>query len=171
LASAVPWIKGKSVFNFKITLMLGELTSAQVDHVLHSQFVGRIGCCVKNEMYIVPVTYALSGGYIYVTSKEGMKTDMMRQNPSVCFEVDIIENMANWRSVVLWGEYQELNDERERKKAIKILADKVMPLITSETIKPKRQTMAPAIVEKERRPIVYRILITKKTGRYEKTHQ
>ena len=150
--------------------MLGELTKQQIDNVLQSQFVGRIGCCVNNHVYVVPVTFAYDGSYIYVTSKEGMKIDIMRKNPQVCIEVDVIENMANWRSVILWGEYQELSDDRERKKATKILADKVLPLITSETMRPKRQTMSPAIVEKERKSIVYRILITKKSGRYEKNY-
>lgn len=150
--------------------MLGELTNEQIDFVLHGQYVGRIGCYADNNVYVVPVTFAYDSRYVYVTSKEGLKVEMMRKNPKVCFEVDIIENMANWRSVILRGEFQELNDERERKKALKVLSEKVMPLITSETVKPLRQTMSPEMVVKERKPIVYRILITEKTGRFEKTH-
>lgn len=150
--------------------MLGELTEEQIDHVLQSQVVGRLGCSNNMDIYVVPVTFAYDGTYIYVLSKEGTKVNMMRRNPNVCFEVDVIENMANWRSVILWGEYQELEDDREKRKAMNILANKVMPLITSETIKPLRQPMAPHIVEKEKKPIAYRILITKKTGRFEKVY-
>jgi len=83
--------------------MLGRLTDDQIDHVLNTQFIGRIGCSMKNKMYVVPVTYVFHEGHIYVHSKEGLKIKMMRDNPEVCFQVDKIENMTNWRSVILWG--------------------------------------------------------------------
>jgi nitroimidazol reductase NimA-like FMN-containing flavoprotein (pyridoxamine 5'-phosphate oxidase superfamily) len=69
--------------------------------------VGRLGCSTDGKMYIVPVTFVYDGTYIYAHSKEGLKIKMMRNNPSVCFEVDIIDNLTNWRSVILWGEYEE----------------------------------------------------------------
>ena len=36
----------------------------------------------------------------------------MRQNPSVCFEVDHVEDLVNWYSVVCRGEYEELYGEQ-----------------------------------------------------------
>lgn len=149
--------------------MLGNLTHHQIDHVLQSQYVGRIGCCVDNQPFVVPVTFVYDGTCIYASSKEGMKVDMMRKNPRVCLEVDVIENMANWRSVVVTGRYQELIEEKEREKAIAMLSEKYSPMIASETLRPKRQEEEPQIVEKEKRPIVYQIHITEKTGRYEKS--
>ena len=81
--------------------MLGALYKPQIDHVLHSQVVGRIGCYADGKLYVVPITYAYDGKYIYAHSKDGMKIKMMRKNPHVCFEVDVMENMANWRSVIV----------------------------------------------------------------------
>ncbi len=149
--------------------MLGKMTNPQIDTILHSQYVGRIGCCVDQQPYVVPVTFAYDGTYLYATSKEGQKIDMMRKNPHVCLEVDIIDNMANWRSVVVIGLYQELVDEHDRKKSLTLLTEKVMPLITSQTVKPKQPTLSSQIIEKEKRPILFRIKIKEKTGRYEKT--
>lgn len=148
--------------------MLGELNNEQIQHVLNSQVVGRLGCYADGEVYVVPITFAYDGTYIYSRSKDGAKIKMMRENNRVCFEVDIIENMANWRSVIVWGTYEELTDEESQQKALQTLEAKIAPFITSETVRPHRQTMSPQIVEKEKKAIVYRIRVEKKTGRFEK---
>lgn len=150
--------------------MVGELSSEQIQHVLQSQIVGRIGCCLKNEMYIVPVAYAYHKEFIYAHSMEGQKIQMMRKNPHICFQVDSIDNMTNWRSVLLWGDFEELKTEKERKVGIKILLDRFMPYMTSETVQPTHaRSHPPAIVEKGSRAVIYRIKVTKTSGRFEKT--
>jgi len=149
--------------------MLGTLTRSQIEHVLRSQTIGRIACCVDDEIYIVPVTYVCAKGYIYAHSKEGQKIRFMRRKPRVCFQVDAVENMANWRSVVVWGTYEELKTERDRKAGMKIIIDRLMPLITSATAMPSHvHTEAPRMVEKPVKAVVYRIKIEKATGRFEK---
>ena len=37
---------------------------------------------------------------------------MMRENPWVCVEVDHMDNLANWRSVIAWGRFEELGGWR-----------------------------------------------------------
>ncbi|MBT1686477.1 pyridoxamine 5'-phosphate oxidase family protein [Dawidia soli] len=149
--------------------MMGILTEEQARHLLQSQLVGRIGCYAGKEIYVVPVTYALRDGYIYAHSREGQKVRMMRKNTAVCLQVDAIENMSNWRSVIAWGEFQELVSERERNAGLKILRDRVTPFVTSETVRPHVVPAPPEVIEKERKAVVYRIHITKITGRFEKT--
>ncbi|WP_298733409.1 hypothetical protein [uncultured Chitinophaga sp.] len=48
----------------------------------------------------MPVSYAFNGKYVIAHSKEDMKISMMRKHPQVCFQVDEIEDYANWRSVI-----------------------------------------------------------------------
>ncbi len=149
--------------------MLGSLSKTQIDHVLDSQMIGRIGCHADGKTFVVPVTYAYDGKYIYAHSKEGVKIKIMRKNPKVCFEVDIVDNMANWRSVILWGEYEELKDAASQEKGMKILTDRLMPLVASETLHSnEHHSMRPQLVEKQQKTIVYRIKIMESTGRYEK---
>jgi nitroimidazol reductase NimA-like FMN-containing flavoprotein (pyridoxamine 5'-phosphate oxidase superfamily) len=149
--------------------MLGELSRDQIQQVLQSQIVGRIGCCFKNEMYVVPVTYAIHKEFIYAHSKEGLKVQMMRKNPHVCFQVDSIDNMTNWRSVLLWGDFEELKTEKEQRMGMKILADRLTPYMISETVRPAQSPHPPDIIEKEFKALAYRIRIIKTTGRFEKT--
>jgi len=148
--------------------MLGTLTPQQIEHVLQSQTTGRIGCYAKGQVYVVPVTYAYSEGYIYAHSQEGRKILMMRENPNVCFEVEAIENMANWRTVIAWGQYEELKSENERQAGMSILQSRFMPVVTSATVMPSHG-MGPEIVEKAKRAVVYRIKLAESTGRYEVT--
>lgn len=149
--------------------MLGILTKNQINQVLDSQVLGRIGCYGDGKVYVVPVTYAYDGKYIYAHSKEGMKIKVMRKNPKVCFEVDSVDNMANWRSVILWGEYEELKSSASKEKGMKILIDRLKPLMASETVySDEHLSMRPQTVENQIKAIVYRIKILESSGRYEK---
>lgn len=151
--------------------MLGKLTDDQIDHVLNNQFVGRIGCCSQNKMYVVPVTYVYHKDTIYVHSKEGLKVKMMRENPEVCFEVDAVDNMTNWRSVILWGKYEELKSEEDQQLALKILTDHFAPFTISQSVRTSStENVSHDTLHKGRlRPVAYRIVIREKTGRFEKS--
>ena len=87
--------------------MLGEMTEGQIDQVLASQVIGRIGCHADGKTYVVPVAFAFDGRHIYAHSRNGLKIAMMRKNPTVCFEVESIENMRNWRCVIVNGAFME----------------------------------------------------------------
>ena len=147
--------------------MLGSLNKSQISEVLRHELVGRLACYANKKLYIVPVTYAYDGKYIYVRSKEGTKVKMMRKNPEVCFEVDSIDNLAHWRSVVVWGKYQELKTRQEQETGRKVLRERLLPFINSETTE-RHEMRAPHIVEKQQKAIVYRITVREATGRFEK---
>jgi uncharacterized protein len=149
--------------------MLGKLTDAQIDQVLHAQSLGRIGCYANQKIYVVPVTYVFHDGYIYAHSKEGLKVKMMRENPKVCFQVDAVENMTNWRSVIVWGQYEELKSESQQQAGMSIMMDRLAPFITSETVRASHDfSHAPEKIEKRFKAVAYRIKVTEKTGRFEK---
>ena len=146
--------------------MLGELTPQEVESILHSQFVGRIGCADAGQVFVVPIAYAYD--CIYCHSKEGMKIKMMRQNPSVCFEVDKVSTLMNWESVIVWGTYEEISSQNERQAALKIFGDRMKPLEPNELIAPMMRQPEPHPVGATYKPIFFRIKIQKKTGRFER---
>jgi uncharacterized protein len=147
--------------------MFGELDKDEIDTLLRTQVIGRIGCQTDGKLYIVPITYVFDGESIIGHTAEGMKTEIMRQNPNVCFEVDHVENMLNWQSVIVWGVYEELQGNDAR-LAMQKLINKIQPLITSET---SLQTHGIEVHQLEtggKKIIIYRIKISEKTGRFEK---
>ena len=113
--------------------MLGQLNDTQIQNILSSQAVGRLACTDGKKPYIVPVTYTYDGKYIYGQTNEGTKLKMLRKNPNVCFEVDMMMDMRNWQSVIVYGKFEELKNE-QAKKARDILFGRVFSLMTSSTI-------------------------------------
>src|SRR5476651_2664138 len=99
--------------------MFGKLNANEIGEVLKHQILGRIGCHSGDITYIVPISYAYDGEYVYAHTQEGLKMEIMRQNPQVCFEVELLENMANWKTVIAWGEFEEIKEEAERRKGFK----------------------------------------------------
>jgi len=148
--------------------MLGALTPAQIEEVLTKEVVARIGCFANGRPYVVPITYTYDGESIIGHSAHGMKIDMMRRNPNVCVEVDHVDDLASWRSVIAWGKYEELTGEAAF-VAIEALVKRLEPLTVSQTSIPTvhharphgREPIAEGV-------IVYRIRLTEKTGRFER---
>lgn len=148
--------------------MIGELNYNQIKNVLSSQAVGRLACSDGKQPYIIPVTYAYDGKHVYGQVIEGTKLKLLRKNPKVCFEVDMIINMANWQSVLVYGVFEELKNT-EAKRAREFLFDRVFPLMTSSTIHPFGHEEKGKVNDSTRiKPVMYRIKISKITGRFEK---
>jgi uncharacterized protein len=148
--------------------MLGELNQEQIEHVLASNVIGRIGCYAEAKIYVVPVTYIYVDGCVFGHTKVGMKTEMLSKNPKCCFEVDVMQNMANWQSVIAWGTWEVLEGEAA-KIAMQKLITHLMPLMTSQSSTPSHgleQVHHPE--EMHATAVVYKINIEEKTGRFEK---
>jgi nitroimidazol reductase NimA-like FMN-containing flavoprotein (pyridoxamine 5'-phosphate oxidase superfamily) len=149
--------------------MIGKLTNEQIDEVLKANVLGRIGCNDGKKTYVVPINYVFDGKFIIGHSVAGLKIQMMRKNPEVCFEVDEMKSFTNWKSVIVWGTYQELTEERDRYGAMKLFVDRMMKMKISETAVPpeiSEQRVHPRSPGNIK-PVIYRIVITEKTGRYE----
>jgi hypothetical protein len=151
--------------------MIGELQPQQIEEVLSSQVVGRIGCHAGGETYIVPISYAYDGTYVYCHTHEGKKLDMMRQNPKICFEVDDLKDMANWRSVIAKGTFQELVSRHERNNAMQTLLNRYLPVLSSITT--HLGEFWPFIPDdtREIKGVVFRIALKEKTGRFESGYE
>ncbi|MFT3824030.1 MAG: pyridoxamine 5'-phosphate oxidase family protein [Chitinophagaceae bacterium] len=147
--------------------MLGVLTNDEIEATIKSQLIGRVGCHADGITYVVPMSYAYDGEYVYGHSKEGMKLDMMRSNPEICFEVDDMADMANWRCVVMWGTFEELKEPEPRKAAFKHLVARVLPMNSSETTHLSPTWPFPDDHIETVEGVTFRIRITKKTGRFE----
>ena len=141
--------------------MLGELTTIQIEDVLRQNLVGRIGAHAYGRTYVVPITYAYDGRAIYGHSGEGMKLHMMRKNPRVCFEVDYMDDMANWMSVIAWGAFEELHGDAAS-EAMEFLVRELEPRLEG----PPGDSAHPH--SGDVRPVLYRIVLEEKTGRFER---
>jgi nitroimidazol reductase NimA-like FMN-containing flavoprotein (pyridoxamine 5'-phosphate oxidase superfamily) len=143
------------------------LSDDEVDQALRSEVVGRLGCHAEGKTYVVPVLYAYDGQFIYGHTNEGMKLRMLRANPLVCFEVDHSEGLANWQSVIAWGQFEELYGMKAD-RAEQLLVDRIKLFLADTN---RRLPRAQGDVEGQpdgrmpRRAVVYRIGLTERSGR------
>jgi len=149
--------------------MLGILSNSQINGILENNINGRIGFTDGKIVHIVPITYLYDGIYIIAHSKDGLKIKIMRQHPNVCFQVDEILDQTNWKSVLAWGNYEELIEPRERHYALDRLIRLVNNLKMSETafITHVGSNEGHLVNPEEIKTIVFRIKIENKTGRFE----
>jgi nitroimidazol reductase NimA-like FMN-containing flavoprotein (pyridoxamine 5'-phosphate oxidase superfamily) len=125
-----------------------DLSRDEVDELLRTQFVARIGCAAGGEIYVVPIIYAYDGEAFYVASVEGRKVEMMRAEPRVCFEVDRYE-AGSWWSAIAYGRYEELQgDDVER----------ALDLLAARFGRERQRSAGPGTV-------VFRIVLDEVTGR------
>lgn len=150
--------------------MLGDLNEQEVVEILQNNIIGRIGCTDGSAVYVVPVSYVIVDGSALCHSHMGLKIEMMRKNPSVCFEVDEVRSYDDWRCVIAWGTYTELTDEEDIKQAKSYFSEYMLNMKTSKNpsspeTQADRQHEGTASFDV---PIFYKIAFTKITGRFEK---
>jgi nitroimidazol reductase NimA-like FMN-containing flavoprotein (pyridoxamine 5'-phosphate oxidase superfamily) len=146
--------------------MLGTLSSTEIEAILKRAVIGRIGYRDGERVWVVPITYAYDGTSVIAHSREGHKTRAMRASPSVCFEVEEIDDLAAWRSVVAQGRFEVLSGD-EAIAAMAAFVARMRPLMTSETARPTHGSGGSADAGSEP-PVLYRIVLTEKTGRFER---
>jgi len=117
---------------------------------------GRLGCVDHGEPYVVPINYVFDDESIYSHSLPGRKIDAMRAHPRACLQVDKIENDLEWRSVIAYGNFEEIRGPGDRRSILgKLLAR--FPLLTPVESAMVRDAAAPD-------SIVFRIIVDRITG-------
>ena len=149
--------------------MIDKLNQEEIENLLHHQIVGHLGCHADGITYIVPVSYAYDGTYIYCHGYEGKKMEMLRKNPKICFQVDEMTDMADWKSVIAWGEFEELKDKNEKNEAFRILLKRALPIHSSITTHLGSQWPFSSDDLGTIEGVAFRIKIKEKTGRFERT--
>jgi len=89
-------------------MMINELTEKDCSEFLSRISLGRLGCALDGQPYVVPIYFAHDDDNIYALATFGQKIEWMRANPKVCVQVDEIKGEGQWTSVIVNGQYQEL---------------------------------------------------------------
>lgn len=136
--------------------MIKEMSVQQAHELLRRGRVGRLGCVVEGEPYVVPVNYVMDGEVVFIHSLPGRKVEAMRASPRVCLQVDEIRDEFNWKSVLAFGNYEEITDPTERSRALNRLLASFPRLTPVETFIAE-DAAAPS-------PIAFRVRINRLTG-------
>ena len=132
------------------------LSEAEARNFIAGGKIGRLGCVDNGEPYVVPINYVFEDVSIYSHSLPGRKIDAMRTHARACLQVDEIESDLVWRSVIAYGNFEEIRVPSDRRRILKKLFDR-FPLLTPVESVMARDASAPDT-------IVFRIIVDRITG-------
>lgn len=89
-----------------------DLSRAECEALLTSQHVGRMAFAFRNRVDVEPVHFVYRNGWIYGRTQSGTKLAVLAHHPWVAFEVDEVEALFSWRSVVVHGRVEFPTAER-----------------------------------------------------------
>jgi hypothetical protein len=146
-----------------------------VEEILNRSPVGHLGLSWKNQPYVVPLLFAYEQGNIYLHSSDsGMMMQFLRNNSSVCFEVEEFLNIVpgplpckysnTYRSVIAFGTAQILTDPDEKTAGMRLIVAKyageeVSRALTRDMVEDYRSMLL------HRSTVVFKIHIDQMTGK------
>lgn len=88
-----------------------ELAPKECVSLLERQVVGRLAFTHQDRVDIEPVHYVHDDGWLYGRTQPGTKLEIVTHNRWVCVEVDEVEALFDWRSVVVKGGFYILRKD------------------------------------------------------------
>lgn len=109
-----------------------------IDSLLTKATTCRLGMCADNVPYVVPMNFAHQGNTVFLhCAKKGKRYDMLKQNPKVCFEIDIdggpiasavpqnaCKSGYAYQSLIANGKVRFIDDDAEKISALKLICKK-----------------------------------------------
>lgn len=136
--------------------MTKTLNESEALSLINGCKVGRLGCVVKGEPYVVPINYLFEDGAVYGHSLPGRKIRALRVHPRACLQVDDSNNDFQWRSAIAFGSFEEIQNEVERAQVLRKLIER-FPLLTPVESVASKGAASPEV-------IVFRIRVDRITG-------
>jgi nitroimidazol reductase NimA-like FMN-containing flavoprotein (pyridoxamine 5'-phosphate oxidase superfamily) len=137
---------------------------AELRRILEAARVCRVAMVDGDRPYLVPLSFALDGEDLVLHSAmEGRKLEVLRRNPSVCFEVEEGVEVAvgstpcdtgmRFRTVIGFGEVEFVEDGAERARLLTLFVPRYGPVGV-----PISEVVA-------RRTVVMRVRVRELTGK------
>jgi nitroimidazol reductase NimA-like FMN-containing flavoprotein (pyridoxamine 5'-phosphate oxidase superfamily) len=130
----------------------GKYDRETVYAILDAAFVCHVGFCVEGQPYVIPTNYGRSGDTVYLHGSAASR--MLRalsEGVPVCVTVTLVDGLVlarsafhhsvNYRSVVMLGTAQLVEDPAEKMEALRLFTEHVMKGRWDEVRWPTEQEM------------------------------
>ncbi len=104
-----------------------DLSREECEAILARNQVGRLAFSLHDRVDVQPLHYVYEDGWIYGRTSEGAKLERVERNRWIAFEVDEVDGVFDWRSVVVHGGFYIMDengredDRALREKAVRLL--------------------------------------------------
>ncbi len=88
-----------------------DLTREESHALLSRNHVGRIAFTLHDRVDIEPIHYVADGNWIFGRTHSGTKLATLLHHPWCAFEIDEVESLFEWSSVVVKGAFRLLDPE------------------------------------------------------------
>ena len=135
--------------------------------ILRKNYIGRLAYISKGKPYLIPITYYYDddNNSIISYTSEGHKIESMRINRTVSLQVDEITSVNRWRSVLVHGLFEEL-EQIDAKFQLHVFAEGVKKVIAErDKENPHFIGEFSSKLKGEGSPVVYRIKMQEITGK------
>jgi hypothetical protein len=141
----------------------GHFDRTTVNEVLDEAYIAHVGFVVDGEPRVLPMTYGRAGDVLYLHGAVGNAMLRAAVGAEICVTVTLLDGLVlarsafhhsmNYRSVVLLGRGRKVEDADEKRRALHVIVDHVVPG-RSQVARPSNDTelrstlvLAPAISE------------------------
>jgi uncharacterized protein len=130
----------------------------EIEQILARNNVGRIAFSLHDRVDIEPINYVFDGGWIFGRTSYGAKLSTIAHHPWVAFEVDEVDGLFNWRSVVVKGAFYLVDSDTSAQQdpafthGVQLLRELIPETLTASDPTPFRNS-------------VFRIHLDEVTGR------
>ncbi len=130
-----------------------DLSDTECRELLARNNIGRIAYQTRDHVNVLPLGYVYHGEWLACRTQEGSKVSVLRHSPYVAFEVDEVEGLFDWKSVVVQGSWYEEDLPTEgREETLAALRSVAPTVLTPDDPTPFRD-------------VLFRIHIREITGR------
>ena len=125
---------------------------ATIDAILDESLVAHLGFAVDGQPYVIPTLHARSGDVVYVhgSAASRMVRTLAAGTPA-CLTVTLLDGLVlarsafhhsmNYRSVVVLGQARMVEGDAERREALRLFTERLVPGRWDEVRPPSRQEL------------------------------
>ena len=136
----------------------GEFSREAIHAILDEAFLCQIAFVYEGKPAMVPTAYGRDGDWLYVhgSSKNRALRAMIGQD--ACLSVMLMDGFVlarstfhhsfNYRSVVVYGQGEEVTDPEEKLRALNLITDHIVPGRTAEARTPNEKELRATLVVK-----------------------
>ncbi|MCW5517177.1 pyridoxamine 5'-phosphate oxidase family protein [Muriicola sp. Z0-33] len=148
--------------------IFGTLETEACIKLLKDNYIGRLAFNSGATPYITPITYYYDAkeNCILSYSTEGHKIAAMRKLNLVALQVDQIDTIQNWRSVLIHGNFEELKGSTAKYYLHKFAEGVQETIAKTEGSGAKFISDFSSRLTQKGIPIVYRIIINDISGKF-----
>jgi nitroimidazol reductase NimA-like FMN-containing flavoprotein (pyridoxamine 5'-phosphate oxidase superfamily) len=135
----------------------GVYDRATAYQILDEGFICHVGFVVEGQPFVIPTGYGRAGDNLYIHGSAASR--MLRrldQGVAVCVTVTLLDGLVlarsvfnhsmNYRSVVILGTAQAVNDPGEKLQALRLLSEHILPGRWAEARQPNERELKATLV-------------------------